>query len=49
MTYLDDVWPITKGGVNFKLYTSGFAQTGINQTPDRAFDGVFNTGFHTGK
>ena len=47
MTLLDEVWPISKDGVDFKIYANGYWSA--NNTPDLGFDGDNSTQFHTGK
>ena len=46
MTLLDDFWPISKDGINFKVYVNGYGSS--ITSPDKAFDDDFSTQFHTG-
>ena len=53
MTLLDEFWPVSKDGIDFKLYTSSFLNgTDDARTfgyPNLAFDDDLNTGYQTGE
>ena len=44
MSLIEEVFPVSKNGISFNVYTNGYHAT---STPEKAFDGDFETQYHT--